>query len=56
MYTRGGFRTQKKVVPTFYQKCDCDNEEDDGNESDEWERPERNVFDLFENFDDEEDL
>ena len=34
----------------------CDNEEDDGNESDKWERPERNAFDLFGDFDDEENL
>ena len=40
-----------------YRKCDGEeDEEDDGNESDEWERPERNAFDLFGDFDDEENL
>ena len=28
----------------------------DDSDSDEWESPERNAFDVFENFDDEEEL
>jgi len=36
-----------------YQRRD---EEDDDSDSDEWESPERNAFDVFEYFDDEEEL